>query len=155
MAMTALERQKIAQGNAFQYQAYKDEIDAYRDSASGRKRGMLDAIVSGGLPSDPTARAAIAACELPERLQYKELWVDAVDGAWAECLALDGDNKHGLAFLMEHNFHLTGKMLPREKNAENRMWIMRKCNISYSVFYARLSKITDILVYHAARNNLI
>lgn len=155
MAMTALERQKIAQGNAFQYQAYKDDLQEYFDKAMRQTRKVSETGIVSAYKPDPTARAGVMLACLPDRVEEKRKWIMAIDNAWDECRRLDGANKTGLSYLLEENFHLTGTVLPREKNGENRREIMRACGISETTFYDRLARVIEILVYHATTAGLL
>lgn len=151
--MTQHERRRAAMSNAFKYQVYKAEINAYIDScmALTGKQQLGGTAVTSGHRSDPTARAAIKLAEMPEHLRNKALWVRAVNDAWRE---LREDDKQ-MAYLFEKNFRLTGDILGPEHNTAVRKRIMDECNISVRTFYEWLETVADILVYHAAKRKLL
>ncbi|MBR5260439.1 MAG: hypothetical protein IKV48_08255 [Eggerthellaceae bacterium] len=151
--MTQHDRRRAAMSNAFKYQQYKAEINAYIDScmALTGKQQLGGSAVTSGHRSDPTARAAIKLAEMPEHLRTKALWVRAVNDAWRECRE---DSKE-IAYLFEHNFRLTGDILGPEHNTAVRNDIIDELNISVSTFYEWLENVADILVYHATKRKLL
>ena len=92
---------------------------------------------------------------MPESLRQKWKWVKAIEDAWSECLNEDAGDRHGLAFLLEKNFRLTGETSDDDHNSEVRETIMKESGISLATFYNRLEVVTDILVYHAAKRGLL
>lgn len=139
--------------NAFKYQQYKAEINAYIDScmALTGKQQLGGSAVTSGHRSDPTARAAIKLAEMPEHLRNKALWVRAVNDAWRE---LREDDKQ-MAYLFEKNFRLTGDILGPEHNTAVRNDIVKDLSISMTTFYEWLESVADILVYHATKRKLL
>ena len=156
--MTPRERRQTAMRHAFRYQAYKREVREYRAQALAMRGQRIDAVpgsTSAGSHTDPTQQAAIRLADMPESLQTKAKWVKAVNDAWADCATEDGNDPHGLAFLLERNFRLTGEATGKDKNAAVREEIMREAHISQTTFYSRLETVADILVYHATRRGLL
>ena len=140
--------------NAFKYQQYKAELNAYVDACMALvapKQQFDGTGVSSGHRSDPTTRAAIKLAEMPEPLRTKALWVRAVNDAWRECRE---DDKQ-LAYLFERNFRLTGDVLGPEHNTAVRERIIEELNISRPTFYNWLEAVSDILVYHATKRKLL
>lgn len=156
--MTPRELRQIAMRHAFRYQAYKREVGEYRSRAMTMRGQRINAVpgsTSAGSHTDPTQQAAIRLADMPESLKAKAKWVKAVNDAWADCLAEDAGDAHGMAFLLERNFRLTGEETGKEQNAVVREEIMREAHISMSTFYNRLETVADILVYHAAKRGLL
>ena len=152
--MTQHDRRRAAMSNAFKYQQYKAEVNAYIDSCMALvapKQQLGGSAVTSGHRSDPTARAAIKLAEMPEYIRSKALWVRAVNDAWRECREESKD----LAYLFEKNFRLTGEILGKEHNGEVRNDIIEELNISRPTFYNWLEAAADILVYHAAKRKLL
>ena len=156
--MTPRERRQIAMRHAFRYQAYKREVREYREKALAMRGQRIDAVpgsTSAGSHTDPTQQAAIRLADMPESLQTKAKWVKVVNDAWADCATEDGRDAHGLAFLLERNFRLTGEETGKDQNVAVREEIMREAHISMATFYNRLETVADILVYHAAKRGLL
>lgn len=156
--MTPRERRQIAMRHAFRYQAYKREVGEYRSKALAIRGQRIDAVpgsTSAGTHTDPTQQAAIRLADMPESLKVKAKWVKAVNDAWADCLTEDMGDTHGLAFLLEKNFRLTGEETGKDQNTAVREEIMREAHISQTTFYSRLEIVADILVYHAAKRGLL
>lgn len=151
--MTQHERRRAAMSNAFKYQVYKAELNAYIDScmALTGKQQLGGSAVTSGHRSDPTARAAIKLAEMPEYLRTKALWVRAVNDAWRECM----EESKELALLFERNFRLTGDILGPEYNTTVRNDIIEELGISVRTFYEWLENVADILVYHATKRKLL
>lgn len=148
------ERNKEIHYHLYSYAAHKSDIEAYVSRAMRKTGRMNETGIRGSYISDPTARGGVMLAEFPKRLQKKADWVAVIEDAWAECLAEDNGEPHGLAYLMERNFCLTGA--PREKklNEEAQKRICDECGISKSTFFARLAKITRIVEYHATQKGL-
>ena len=155
--MTQQDRRRAAMSHAFRYQEYKAEVQAYIDWAMSQtgKQQLGGTGISSGHRSDPTARAAIKLIDMPEHIRTKALWVRAVNDAWRECKEDDAGEKYGLAFLLEHNFRLTGDILGPEHNTAVRAYIIEQAGITRPTFYNRLEAVCDILVYHAAKRKLL
>lgn len=157
--MTQRERRKIARRNAFRYQSYREEVRRYRaDYLSTLRSPRTDAMPgssSAGSHSSPTEYYGIRLADMPESLRQKWKWVKAIEDAWSECLNEDAGDRHGLAFLLEKNFRLTGETSDDDHNSEVRETIMKESGISLATFYNRLEVVTDILVYHAAKRGLL
>lgn len=156
--MTVRERRRTAMRHAFQYQAYREAVHEYRERAMAIRGQHIDAVpgsTSAGAHTDPTQQAAIRLVDMPPAIRDKALWVLAVNETWKDCAQEDGRDPHGLAYLFEENFRLTGENRGPDHNAEVRAEIMRVCRISERTFYSRLETVTDILVYHAAKRKLL
>lgn len=156
--MTPRERRRIAMRHAFMYQAYKREVQEYRAQALAMRGQRINAVpgsTSAGSHTDPTQQAGIKLADMPEKLKQKAAWVKTVNDAWADCATEDDGDPHGLAFLLERNFRLTGEATGKDKNAAVREEIMREAHISMATFYNRLENVADILVYHATRRRLL
>lgn len=156
--MTPKDRRHIARSHAFRYQAYRREVREYREKALAMRGQRIDALpgsTSAGSHTDPTQQAAIRLVDMPDSLQTKAKWVRVVNAAWKDCATEDGGDPHGLAFLLEKNFRLTGEETGKEQNAAVREEIMRESHISMTTFYKRLEAVTDIIVYHAAKRGLL
>lgn len=156
--MTVRERRRIAMSHAFHYQAYRREVQEYRERAMAMRGQRFDTVpgsTSAGSHTDPTEKAGIKLADMPEHLRQKAQWVKAINDTWADCLAEDYGDQHGLAYLLERNFRLTGEESGKDKNAAVRAGIMSACDISQTTFYNRLEMVTDILVYHAAKRKLL
>ena len=152
--MTQHDRRRAAMSNAFKYQQYMAEVNAYVDSCMALvapKQQLGGTGVSSGHRSDPTARAAIKLAEMPEPIRNKALWVRAVNDAWRECR----DDDEQLAYLFEKNFRLTGEILGPEHNTAVRNAIVGELGISMTTFYEWLETVADILVYHATKRKLL
>jgi hypothetical protein len=154
--VTAFERQKAAQSNAFRYQEYRAAIADYkRKVMRTSSKAPETAGCSSGHTSDPTASMALKLADPPKYIKRRVRWVRAIEDAWAEAFSEDDGEEYGLAFAMERYFHLTGPTEGQEENTLVREEIMEKCGWSRSTFYQKLGTITEMLVYHAARKGLL
>lgn len=118
-----------------------------------RPSRSLGAQIRAGLPSDPTARAAILLAEMPEGTALKQKWCNAIEDAWAECVAQDAVNKNGMAFFMENVFSLTEEPDADENSVRDK--VCAHCNIAIPTYYNWMKTVTQIVVYHAAKRGLL
>jgi hypothetical protein len=139
----------------FSYQSYKAQLQKFEDSTTCRSSASFEAQIRSNVPSDPTARAAIALASMPKDLAEKRAWCCVIESAWAECVEEDKANGMRLAEIMERNFYLTGDPHGRDGNLNCRAQICADLEISESTFFARLRTITGIVVYHAAVKGLV
>jgi hypothetical protein len=121
----------------------------------GRPVDAVPGATSAGSHTDPTQQAAIRLADMPEVLKEKAAWVKVIDDTWKDCVTEDGGDPHGLAYLMDKNFRLTGEETGEDQNAVVREEIMKTCDISQRTFYSRLTTVADMLVYHATKRGLL
>lgn len=156
--MQANSRRRIVQKKLFQYREYCAAIDEYVQCSCGQTMRKNETGVRGSFRADPTARGGIALANPPKSITYMMRWVQAIEDTWREC-ALEDDadclEGIGLVRLMVDYFCLATEPRPRDENEQARERLCETCGISRSTFYERLNRISDIAVYHAARNGLL
>lgn len=153
--MTVFERTRTVYRHLFRYNKYKERIDEYTDSAMRRNVKTDNAGVRGTYRSDPTARGGVMLAQLPKRIAAKVQWCGAIEDTLAECKMEDGNDDYGLAYILREYFCVGTEPRDEDKNAEAITNICNVADISRSTFFRRVSRITDIVLYHAARRKLI
>lgn len=154
--MTTAERARTIHGHLFRYSADRLELEDYYEQAFRKNGKHREAGVRGSFVSDPTARGGVMLAHLPPVLRIKADWCAAIEDALVECKVEDGDNLTGLAYIMKEYFCLFKEPRPKAKNGEAVDAICAACGIHHrSGFYSKVSKITDIVMYHAAKRKLI
>lgn len=87
---------------------------------------------------------------MPVGVREMARWVNAIDDARAECLALDeAENQpYGLEFVMRCRLAMDGIKVQIP-------WILEQAHISIATYYLRMRTISDIVTYHATKKGLL
>ena len=140
----------MAQKYLFKYNDMVDEIDGFILSTGNITQKMRqDGGSHGSYISDPTARSAISLMEPPDDIARYIRWTHAIEAAMERIVYEDlvnqkyGNVRKGMQYIVKHYFL---EPRPPEYNAHARDQIIDYCKISISTFYARIERISDIVL---------
>lgn len=152
------DREREAHSRLFSYAAYKRTVSDYEYAAVRIAKPIDLSGVRGSSVPDPAGRGGAMLAEPPKQVRAKAGWCAAIEDAWDECRAEDETSDRadrGLAYAMEKYFCLTGGRRCKDDNQKMRELLQAECGISSRTLYVWIEQITDSVIYHAAKRNLL